>query len=187
MTERRVARKNVTKQMVYAGMAARAVGQVKEKEEGDGVVATSKYCIKVIEDDEDGEDENEDEDEEENGLETEAQGNGDDLDAFKALSKSLSSSPTQPRSALSQVAAHVALSSRSYPARSPASKQPAKQKLSPLLYVARHGEPRHGGPNLRQRTQFCIFFTMCSPPALASASPTLHWARIRQCIHKGAW
>jgi hypothetical protein len=111
MTERRVVRKNVTKQMVYARMAARAVGQVKEKEEGDGVLATSKYCTKVIEDDEDDEEEN---------------------------------------------------------------KQPGKQKLSPLLYVARHGEPRHGGPNLRQRTQFCIFFTMCSPPALASASPTLH-------------
>ncbi|KAI0265751.1 hypothetical protein BGY98DRAFT_939362 [Russula aff. rugulosa BPL654] len=43
---------------VYARMAARAVGQVKEKEEGDGVVATSKYCTKVIEDDEDDEEEN---------------------------------------------------------------------------------------------------------------------------------
>jgi hypothetical protein len=40
VTERHVARKNMMKQMVYARMATRAVGQVK-KEEGDGVVATS--------------------------------------------------------------------------------------------------------------------------------------------------
>jgi hypothetical protein len=55
--------------MVYARMATRAVGQVK-KEEGDGVVATSKYCAKAIEDDEENDEEaNEEEDEEEeNGL-----------------------------------------------------------------------------------------------------------------------
>jgi hypothetical protein len=83
------------KQMVYARMAARAVGQVKKKEEGDGVVATSKYCTKAIEDDEDDEEANEDEDEEEeNGVGTEAQGDGDDLDAFEELFKPLSSSPT---------------------------------------------------------------------------------------------
>src|ERR1019366_7892311 len=61
MTERSVTRKNmVMKQMVYARMAARAVGQVK-KEEGHGVVVTSKYCTKVIEDDADDDDANEDE------------------------------------------------------------------------------------------------------------------------------
>jgi len=80
------------KQMVYARMAARAVGQVNKKE-GDGAVATSKYCTKAI-DDEDDEDVNGDEDEEENGVGTEAQGDGDDLDAFEALFKPLSSSPT---------------------------------------------------------------------------------------------
>jgi hypothetical protein len=95
MAERRVARKNMMKQMVYARMAARAVGQIKKKEEGDGVVATSKYCTKAIEDDEDDEEANEDEDEEEeNGLGTEAQGDRDDLDVFEALFKPLSSSPT---------------------------------------------------------------------------------------------
>jgi hypothetical protein len=42
MTERRVARKNtMMKLVVYARMAGRAVGQVKKKEEGDGVGATS--------------------------------------------------------------------------------------------------------------------------------------------------
>jgi hypothetical protein len=94
MTERRVARKNMLKQMVYTRIAARAVGQVKKKEEGDGV-ATSKYCDKAIEDDEDDEEAIEDEDEEEgNGAGTEEQGDGDDLDAFEALFKPLSSSPT---------------------------------------------------------------------------------------------
>jgi hypothetical protein len=83
------------KRMVYARMAPRAVGQVKEKEEGDGVLATSKYYAKAIEDDEDDEEANEEEEEEEeSGVGTEAQGNGDDLDAFEALFKPLSSSPT---------------------------------------------------------------------------------------------
>ena len=82
------------KQMMYACMASRAVGQVK-KEEGDGVVATSKYCAKAIEDDEDDEEANEEEDEEEEkGVGREAQGNCDDVDAFEALFKPLSSSPT---------------------------------------------------------------------------------------------
>lgn len=54
-----------------------------------------KYCAKAIEDDEDDEEANEDEDEEvENGVGTDAQGDGDDLDAFEALFKPLSSSPT---------------------------------------------------------------------------------------------
>jgi hypothetical protein len=82
------------KQMVYTRMAPQAVGQVQKKEEGDGVVATSKYCAKDIEDDEDDEDANEDEEEEKNGVGTEAQGGGDDLTAFEALFKPLSSSPT---------------------------------------------------------------------------------------------
>ena len=90
MVERRVARKNMMKQMVYARIATRAAGQVK-KEEGDGVVATSKYCTKAIEDEEVNEDEDEEED---NGVGTEAQGDGDDLDAFEALFRPLSSSPT---------------------------------------------------------------------------------------------
>ena len=82
------------KQIVYARTAARAVGQTK-KDEGDGIVATSKYCTKAIEDDEDDEEANEEEDEEEgNRVGTEAQDGGDDLDAFEALFKPLSSSPT---------------------------------------------------------------------------------------------
>jgi len=40
------------------------VGSVK-KDEGNGVVATSKYCAKAIEDDEDDEEVNEDEEDEE--------------------------------------------------------------------------------------------------------------------------
>ena len=82
--------------MVYARIATRAVGQVK-KEEGDGVVATSKYCAKAIEDDEENDEEaNEEEDEEEeNALGTDAQGDGDNLlDVFEALFKPFSSSPT---------------------------------------------------------------------------------------------
>jgi hypothetical protein len=47
-------RKNMMKWMVYAHMAARAVGQEKKKKEGDGVGATSKYCAIAIEDDENG-------------------------------------------------------------------------------------------------------------------------------------
>ena len=83
------------KQMAYARMATVAVGQVKKKEEGDGVVATSKYCAKAIEDDEDDEEANEEEDEEEEkGVGREAQGNRDDVDAFETLFKPLSSSPT---------------------------------------------------------------------------------------------
>ena len=84
------------KQMVYARLAARAVGQVKKKEEGDGVVATSKYCAKAIEDDEEDDEEadEEEDEEEENGLGTDARGDGDNLDAFEALFKPLSSSPT---------------------------------------------------------------------------------------------
>ena len=96
MTERSVARKNVMKQMVYARMATRAVGQVK-KEESDGVVATSKYCAKAIEDDEEDDEEADEEEDkgEENGLGTDAQGDGDNLlDVFEALFKPLSSSPT---------------------------------------------------------------------------------------------
>jgi hypothetical protein len=85
---------NMMKQMVYARMATRAVGQVRKKEEGDGVVATSKYCAKAIEDDEEDEEVNQAEDEEKNGLGTDAQGDGDDLDVFEALFKPLSSSPT---------------------------------------------------------------------------------------------
>jgi hypothetical protein len=54
MTERRVTRKNMMKQMVYVHMAARAVGQVKKKKEGDGVGPTSKYWAIAIEDDENG-------------------------------------------------------------------------------------------------------------------------------------
>ncbi len=83
------------KQMVYARMAARGVGSVK-KDEGNGVVGTSKYCAKAIEDDEDDEEVNEDEEdeEEENRVGAEAQGNEDDLDVFEALFKPLSSSPT---------------------------------------------------------------------------------------------
>jgi hypothetical protein len=80
----------VMKQMVYARMAARAVGQVK-KEEGHGVVVTSKYCAKAIEDDEDDDEANEDE---EDRVGTAAQGDDDDLDAFEALFRPLSSSPT---------------------------------------------------------------------------------------------
>jgi hypothetical protein len=89
VTERRVARKNMMKQMMYARMAARAAGQ-----EGDGVAATGKYCAKAIEDDEDDEEANEEEDEEENEVGTEVQDDGDDLAAFEALFKPLSSSPT---------------------------------------------------------------------------------------------
>jgi hypothetical protein len=85
MTERRVTRK--MKRNVYVRMA---VGQVK-KEEGHGVVATSRYCAKAIEDDEDDADVNE---EEEDVMETAAQGDDDDLDVFEALFRPLSSSPT---------------------------------------------------------------------------------------------
>ena len=75
---------------VYARMAARMVGQVK-KEEGHGIAATGKYCAKEIEDDDDDDEANE---EEEDRVGTAAQGNDDDLDAFEALFKPLSSSPT---------------------------------------------------------------------------------------------
>jgi hypothetical protein len=61
LTDWDVIRKNiVTKRMVYVCMAARAVGQVKT-EEGHGVVATSKYCAKSIEDDGDDDEANEEE------------------------------------------------------------------------------------------------------------------------------
>lgn len=94
MTERRVARKNMMKQMVYTRVSARAVVQVKA-DEGDGVVVTNNYCTKTIGDDEDDEEANEEEDEEEESeVGAEAQGDGDDLDAFEALFKPLSSSPT---------------------------------------------------------------------------------------------
>jgi hypothetical protein len=74
-------------------MAARGVGSVK-KDEGNGVVATNKYCAKAIEDNEDDDEvnENEEDEEEENRVGTEAQGNGDGLDVFEALFKPLSSS-----------------------------------------------------------------------------------------------
>ncbi len=82
------------KRMVYARMAARAVGQVKTKE-GDGVVATNKYCAKAIEADEDDEEANEDEEDQEGSrMETGTQGDSNDLDAYEALFKPLSSSPT---------------------------------------------------------------------------------------------
>ena len=73
------------KQMEYARIAALAVGQVKK--EGDEVVGTGNYSTKVIEDDEEDE-------EEENGVGTEVQCDADDLDAFEALFRPLSSSPT---------------------------------------------------------------------------------------------
>ncbi len=84
------------KQMVYARMAVHGVGSVK-KDEGNGVVATSKYCAKAIEDDDDDDDDDEvdeEDEEEENRVGTEAQSNGDDVDVFEALFKPLSSSPT---------------------------------------------------------------------------------------------
>ena len=94
MTERRVARKNMMKQIAYARMTGRAVVQGTKKED-DGVVATSKYCAKAIDDDEDDEEANEEEDDDdENRLGTEAQGDGDNLNTFEALFKPLSSSPT---------------------------------------------------------------------------------------------
>src|SRR5260370_12487130 len=96
ITERRVAGKNMMKQMGYARMAVPGVGSVK-KDEGNGVVATSKYCAKAIEDDDDDDDDDEvdEEDEEEgNRVGTEAQSNGDDVDVFESLFKPLSSSPT---------------------------------------------------------------------------------------------
>jgi hypothetical protein len=91
MKERSVTRKNMMmKRTVYARLAARAGGQVK-KEEGHGIVSTSKYCAKGIEDDEDDDEANE---EEEDRVGTTAQGGDNDLDAFEALFKPLSSSPT---------------------------------------------------------------------------------------------
>ena len=73
-----------------------APGGIGEEGQGNGVVATSKYCAKAIEDDEDDDEVNEDEDEEdedeENRVGTEAQSNGDGLDVFEALFKPLSSS-----------------------------------------------------------------------------------------------
>jgi hypothetical protein len=75
--------------MAYARMAAK-------KEEGHGVVATSKYCAKAIEDDEDEDDANEEEDNRVGMAAEGDDGNGDDddLDAFEALFRPLSSSPT---------------------------------------------------------------------------------------------
>ena len=90
MTQRRATRKNAVKQTVYARMAARAVGQVK-KDEGHGLVATSIYCAKAIEDDDDDEEAIE---KEEDRVGTPAPGDDDDLDAFEALFRPLSSSPT---------------------------------------------------------------------------------------------
>ena len=91
MKERSVTRKNMMmKRTVYARLAARAGGQVK-KEEGHGIVSTSKYCAKGIEDDEDDDEANE---EEEDRVGTTAQGGDDDLDAFEALFKPLFLSPT---------------------------------------------------------------------------------------------
>ena len=48
------------KQAVYACMAARALEKGK-KDEGHGLVATSSYCAKAIEDDEDDDEVNEEE------------------------------------------------------------------------------------------------------------------------------
>ncbi len=71
-----------------------------KKDEGNGVVATSKYCAKAIEDDEDDEEVNKDEeDEEEENRVAETQGNGDDVDVFEALFKPLSSLPTSSQAA----------------------------------------------------------------------------------------
>ena len=80
MTEHRATRKNAGKQTVYARMAARAVGQVK-KDEGHGLVATSTYCAKAIEDDGDNQ---EAIGEEEDGVGT--PGGDDDLDALEESS-----------------------------------------------------------------------------------------------------
>jgi hypothetical protein len=71
-----------------------------KKEEGGGVSATSKYCTKIIDDDEDGSST-----QRQGGQwETAVQGNGDDLNALGALFNPLSSSHSF---CLSKVAAFV--------------------------------------------------------------------------------
>jgi hypothetical protein len=83
MRERRAAMKNSTKQTAYARMGAAAVAPSKEDLAG----VTGKYCEDDVEEDEEGE---------EVVIRdiTEAQPESDDPDAFEALFKSLSSSPT---------------------------------------------------------------------------------------------
>jgi hypothetical protein len=141
-----------------------------KKDEGNGVVATSKYCAKAIEDDENDEEvnENEENEEEENRVGTEAQSNGDDLYVFEALFKPLSSLPTLR---------FVASPGRPPCSLFPPSLSPAYHRVSKNFSLGL--TPSHVAPKVARPS---IYFSIMINTSTRAPSQLMHFFQILQLI-----